>query len=556
MTDHVVPTLTPSFLREHATSARRLSAVEQLVAMSYEASALDALDYGRECVRLAQSNAERTRRQAMARRRAIVEDNWRDLVYSDLKTRLRAELHSYVMGPHGEYCDISRNPAKNIWQETAVLYKSPAARETPAKPDDAELYRRLTRGTKFNSFWAAVEYELPVYNDLVIWPTVVELRGRRVLRHNKAAGDTVTAIYDPELGGQAEPYALVFVDSWSDGTRARERYFWWTPQWRAIFDDDADLTRLDQQTLAPIDDDDKNAPSFDNPYGRMIFTYLHVDPHRASFWNQTSGEDLIGLTLKTARQQTQTADLFNRSGHKQIVATGTSIRQGEKTLLDTGALIKVLGDGVSAQLVDWTIDFESRQRVIDNDEARAAASYGINPERLRKTSYQTAEGARLTERPLEERRAKTREPFCDAERDYRRDLIRVCEVDRPDGVEELPDPNVWMEVTHAPIAYPGDPKQQLDVDAAEISLGIISPVEVIQRRYPGISRDEALKRLRDNLQDAAEVARIKQQFNMADDPRNRGADDEQNGRRGPEVRDGQTDSGQPDPGSPPGHQPA
>jgi len=175
---------------------------------------------------------------------------------------------------------------------------------------------------------------------------------------------------------------------------------------------------------------------------------------------------------------------------------------------------------------------------------------------LRKTSYQTAEGARLTERPLEERRAKMREPMADAERSYREAVIRVAARDNLVDAAELPNPDVWMEVLHAPIAYPGDPKAQLEVDAAEVALGVTNAIELMQRRYPGISREEAKNRLEDNLKAQAEIAAIKQKFNVPADPRNRSAEDEQNGRTGPVIRDGQDDNGKPPPGSPPGQQAA
>jgi len=547
----VVPTVTPAFLDARAEEVHRLSRVEQVLWLSYQGSAVDAVDMGRDCVRMAQSESERRRMQATYRRRAIISDNWQQLVYADLRKRLRPELHAYVMGPSGEYCDISRNPAKNIWAETAVLYKAAAQRETPEDPEDSERYRRLVRGTQFNTFWASVEFELMCFNDLVIWPTVVKRRGRSTLRHNKAAGDTVVAIHDPELG-DSEPWALVFIDTWLDGGRWRERYVWWTAKWRAVYDDERELNRLDPVNLQPIDDD---APIL-NPYGEMIFTYLHVNPYHPTFWDQTSGDDLVELTLKTGRQQTQTADLFNRSGHKQLVSHGNGVRnKSDKTLLDPGAHIKIDGEG-STFIVDWSIDFEARQRCIDNDEARAAGTYGINPERLRKTSYQTAEGARLTERPLEERRAKMREPMADAERSYREAVIRVAARDNLVDAAELPNPDVWMEVLHAPIAYPGDPKAQLEVDAAEVALGVTNAIELMQRRYPGISREEAKNRLEDNLKAQAEIAAIKQKFNVPADPRNRSAEDEQNGRTGPVIRDGQDDNGKPPPGSPPGQQAA
>lgn len=532
-----------------ADTVHRLSRVEQMVYLSRAKSTIDAVDYARDCIELAESASEKRRRALTARRRAILEDNWQSIVYADLKKRIHSTLHPYVLGDNGRYCDISRNPAKNIWQECAVLYKSAAQRETPEKPADAELYRRLVRGTKFQTFWAQVEVELYFFNDLILWPTTVKRRGRKVLQHNKAAGDTVTAIFDPELGG-TEPFAIIFHDHYQKGDGLGVRYIWWTPQWRAVFDDSDDKVRLDPVTLLPLDD---SAP-LDNPYRQMPFTYLHLNPYHNTFWNQTQGDDLVELTIKTGRQQTQTNDLFNRCNHKQAITTGENIRKVEdKTLLDPGAHMKIYSDG-STQLVDWAPDFEGRQNVIDRDEARAAGSYGINPERLRKTSYQTAEGARLTERPLEEKRHKMREPLADAERDYRESVIRVADVERIADEETLPDPEVWMEVIHAPIAYPGDPKAQLEVDEMEIGIGLTNAIEIMQRRYPGISKKEAERRIQQNIKMQAKVQKLKQANSVPAKASNRSAEDEENGRQGPVVRDG--DNGQSGPGSLPGQQPA
>jgi hypothetical protein len=226
MTTHATQPFTRDALDAGTDTVHRLSRVERAVELSYETSAVDAVDYGRQCVAVARSQPERQRRRLVARRRDIINDNWQALVYSDLKDRLHSDLHRAVLGKDGQFCDISRNPAKNIWQETAVLYKGPAQRETPSKPNDAELYKDLTRDTKFQTFWQRVEFELMVFNDLILWPSTIKRHGRKVLKHNKAAGDTVTAIFEPELGGRNEPYALVFIDNYRDAAgNNRERYF-------------------------------------------------------------------------------------------------------------------------------------------------------------------------------------------------------------------------------------------------------------------------------------------------------------------------------------------
>ena len=88
----VSPTLTPSYLDTANTwtgAVHRMSHVERMVWMSQQASALDAVDYGRECVRYAQSNDERDRRRMVQRRREFITDNWQHLLYADMKDRIR-----------------------------------------------------------------------------------------------------------------------------------------------------------------------------------------------------------------------------------------------------------------------------------------------------------------------------------------------------------------------------------------------------------------------------------------------------------------------------------
>jgi hypothetical protein len=504
--------------------------VEQLVLESALRSAVSAEDYARIVIDIANSAAERKRRGFAQRRRAIVNDAWQELLVADIKNRTTPELWPALMGPEGEYADISRNPARDIWAENAVLYKSAAKRGTPKDFGEGEKYRDLT-GRRFHTFWQRVEFDLQAFNDVIIWPTVGMHYDQRVMRHNIAAGDTVTVVFDEELGG-SQPYAICFIDHFktSNGMPTK-RYRIWTEDWRLVFNNDGE--RIDPITGIVIED---GSPGWENPYGILPFVFVHRDPYQPYFWDQTTGEDLISLTLKTGRFETDTDYKAWRAGHKQIMVTANSrVRDFDKTLLDPGALIKIIGDGAVGTLIDWQIDLGARLDTVNGWEIRAAASRGIKPERLRRTNYQNAEVARLSERGLQERRERMEEIFREAESDYYYVTAVV-------GAEEEMAPRIdkaaELEVIYAPIDYPGEPAARLAVAETQARLGVKSLVDLVLEDHPTWDEDEALEFIEQNIETLAKIQAIKSAASVPErNLANRSADDERAGATGPMIRD-------------------
>jgi hypothetical protein len=505
--------------------------VEQEVFESKLRSALSCEDYARRVIEYARSGQEVKRREMMQRRRAMLHDGWKSLLIADLKNRLTRELWPHVMGPDGDFADISRNPARDIWREMAILYKHAAIRTTPGDPSAASDYSELY-GDKFHTFWHSSEVDLQAMNDVAIWPTVANYRGELVVRHNIAAGDTMTVAFDEELGA-SEPYAVVFVDYYRTPNGVPyERYRFWTPSWRLVFDQNLD--RLDHLTGIKCGD---GADGYENPYGFLPFEFVHKDPYQSTFWNVTLGEDLVELTLKTGRFETDTDYLAHKSGHKQLAVSGTGrLKKPDKTLADPGAFIMLQGDGITTTLIDWQVNLTERTETSNAWEMRAAASRGINPERLRRTSYQTAESARLSERGLQERREEMEEVWRSAEQGYFQLVAIVA------GAHEIKpklDPAQELEVTYAPIEYPGDPERRLVVAEKKARLGVASLVQLVLEDHPSWDENQAFDFIRKNVHQLAEMAQIKQAAGVpGNDLANRSADDEADGATGPEIRDG------------------
>ena len=499
------------------------SAVEQLVMASRDRSSVDVMEYAREAIKIHCSPSEIQRQQRASLRRAVLNDSWREWLAKDMRNRLQPEVFKAVCGESGQYVDITRNPARDIWRELAVLYKSAAIRKTEGS-DDAEKYAALCAGSKLNSFWSTVEIWVEAFNDVLIWPTVISGK----VRHNCAAGDTVTLLIDDAQPG-ADPFGVLISDVWRDLEGCGHvRYHFYTAEWYVLVNESG--RRLDPSTGIEIPDD---AEGWRNTLGELPFVRVRRDPYHPQPWDTTTGDDLVTLTLKTGRQQTYGEYLRRVAGHKQLIYSSDRLPAEAVQLLDPASMIRLPG-GTSFQLIDWQVDLSAQQEIVDRDEIRAAASRGINPERMRRASYQSADAARLAERGLTERREAKEEIFLDAEAEYYR---KVCLVARQGLLRDVPDPSARLEVTHAPIDYPGDPSARLDLAAKRASLGVGSLLEVVLEDHPTWNRDQALEYIADTIELTATIAEIKASRNVPNDLTNESRSAEINGAMGTIARD-------------------
>lgn len=532
-----VPELTDA--REMRALANRLHSgtpSERIVIRSLLASSVDLVDLARKVVEISKSPGEIARKFQTSIRRGMIEDNWRLHLQRDMEERLKnADLRGRIIGTDGMFCDTSRNIARDIWNEDSVLYKNAAVRRTQPE-EQAAKYDAINAGTSFATFWQTVEVSLEAFNTILLWPEVVMRNGRRSLRHRWVAGDQVTAIFDEH--DAVEPSSILITDTWQDlnGDRREHNYFF-TQQANIVLDEEG--RRVDPLSGIELGD---AAPVAANEIGEWPFVIIRRQPHFHDFWSQTCGEDLVQLTLKLGRHQTLTNYLWQVSGHKQLVVTGTSIKKSPPQMLDPAASLKIVGEDINSQLVDWQVDFSMRQEVMNGEEIRSAASRGINAERLRKTSYQSAEGAKLAERGLQERREKKEDIFKDAEVSYYR---KVCLVARAGYMSEVPDPSAAFEVIHAPIDYSGDPLARIELARQQIAMGSGSLVDLVLEDHPAWSKEEALEHIEYNVNLSAEIAEIRASRNIPADPLNQSRTAEQNGALGPLAKAQNKDPNQP-----------
>lgn len=438
----------------------------QLLAQSaYEASGVTVEQYAKKVLAYANCAREQARRVLVARRRAMLTDAWAPLLVEHVKSWVRPEVADAVLGTGNEHADIGMNAARDIWRELAVLYQQ-EARRTTTPPAAGEAYLRLV-GDEFDQFWDQVEVALEAFNDVVIWPTVIERNGEKVIRHRWAAGDCFTVVLDEEDPGVVD--ALVFHDEFTDLDGKRHaRSILWSDAFHAVFNAKGDIVGGGFEGM--------------NPYGRLPHVALHLLPSPDDFWENTAGEDLVNLTLTIGSQRTFANYAWKMNSFKQLVVVGDRIESKEQQLLDPAAILRIQGQNVTATIADWQVNFDQRRKWIDADMAMAAAARGINPERLKRTAnYQTAQGARLGDRGLEERRRRKSKILRAAERAYYRS---VCLVAKVHGFADVPDPAAVLDVRHAPMEYLEDPLQRLEYYRQAVEMGVESLVGLVQTMNP------------------------------------------------------------------------
>lgn len=527
----------------------------QVVRASYETSILTFEEYSKQAIAFAESGPERARRALTQRRLDILRDAWGPLLVAALDNWLKDEVRELVIGQSDEHLDLSRNPAKHIWQELAMLYKLPPMRSTRVggeETGDDEKYTALLVDTDFDIWWQLVELLLNTCNEVVIWPDVIERNGKKVIKHRVSTGANLTAITTAKDSTEIECWVVITDDRDLADAAVHRHYRIWTDNWHGEFEkgEDGNFNRtdlIDPDVVTEELDDSPSSFTVVNPYGKMPMIRIRLNPWPDVVWDQTSGEDLVDLNIHGGVNRQFFRYLEKVAGFKQGVLTG-DFDKDLKVILDPGFLIKLQGDNANCTVIDWSVNLLDRLKCMDIDEQAAAAAKGINPQRYkRETDYQTGVGAKHAERGLAEYRERNRPILLRAEREYYRMLCVVAAAHRLDP-KSIPNPDAKLNVDFQPLAFPADPIKQLEVDSKEISLGLESHKTILRRKHPDWTVEQVDRYLEEVMAAIAYVNDMKTRHQIPSNPENESAGAEEDGAQGPVVRDGR----QPPPGSQPG----
>lgn len=492
----------------------------KIVLKSFNDSITSEIEEARYVIdNIVNSTREKDRRASAQRRRLLKEDRWAELAEKSIRDRFEStEIANRICGVEGELVDITRNVARDIWKEKAVLYKQHTVRKLENE-DDQKKYNSLIKRTLFSSFWQEVEYTQEAFNDVCIWPTVIVENGKKKIAHRIAAPDTMTVIVRDDDPNRVE--RVVIIDSWLDENNIeRKRYYYWTESHRYIFDEE--LIRLSHETGYPVEDEE---PGFENPYGQLPFVFIKRNYFtQYDFWDNYTGDDLIQLSLKISAFNTIDNDLRKLTNHKQIMVYGDTLPYMEGQLLDPSSPLYFQG-ATNAQIIDFASDFLSNQKLILEEEIRAVVANGISKANFNSDRIESGTAQTSSERKLIEYRQSKVSIYQEAEQHYYDNMIMVC---KANGMKDLPK-NEDIIVIHASIDTGADPEKQLRIDKEKIKLGLKSVVDLVLAENLGWTREQAEEFIKDNLRIRAEVNEIMANRNLTSNPDVMTRSPEQNG---------------------------
>jgi hypothetical protein len=450
---------------------------------------------------------EQQRQKEIEDRIAILEDDWKDQIATDMAPRVSKETAAITYN----FITMQENPFKTVTEDLSTLYKTGVSREFDGP--GAEKYEEIYQNIEMDTLMEQAQFFMNGLNDAALYPVWrdgavdVDLLTPNVITVITKAGDPTAAEkvlikrrkneiddYTPE-----NTYWVVWTET---------EHYWVSS-----------LTLWEPQAI-------EGNPEMINPYGKIMLVFLHRYRQIDQFWNRTKGNDLIDMNFKNADDRTM--DWFTRyfNSFKSLGVTGQydSLPQGMNLTPDV--VIGIEGNGVSMQVLDWQADLEG----LNQDRAQSVEAV-LKPKGITISEQTTGEAESgialfIRNRKLKQFREQQVKIMMQAEQELF-ELIKL--VDSYWTTGKAVDDGTTLTITYEAEEIYIDPQVKLEIQEKEMSLGLASKVDIFMARNPDFKgdRQEALKKLQEIADENNELAQRRDSVFM--DALNEGAGEESEG---------------------------
>ena len=406
-----------------------------------------------------------------------------------------------------KWVDYARfnNVSKRIVNELSTVYSEPAKRlvgeapqtptpdidpdtEDPAEKQDnpeQDKYDALLEAVRMDERMVEVNRLLNLHRALLV--------GFRVRQKANGVREPVIDIATPaNVRAIVHPNDATEVVGWLIRTAFKTaRPGLQTPEWMLWTDHEVALLTEDF-AIVPGSYEEHNL-------GICPWVPVTLGPPAPGFWPGEEGEDLSAAHL--------TIWFFNillekegKSATKQTILSGDGTAMARGQSADSETPLE-LADGQSASTVDMSMDLEQFRDTTDHVLYGAAHNYGMSPALVDHQGVQSAQARELMRMPLRELRRQQQVPLRRFEAQFAIVMSVVCGVDLP---EFAFDPTGWR-IEFSEAETPLDPIQELQLFERMRAACLTNTIEFIQKKRPGISYDDAMAMVRENV--AVELAR-------------------------------------------------
>lgn len=416
-----------------------------------------------------------------------------------------------------KYVDISNNVYKAIINLLAMLYKNPPIREftkskgaKKSKIDDKEKKKIELENKKVEEIFN-IAYGIKEQGG--IKSSNLDLKFKKANRYVQAVNDVYlyfvwrndkididvlapnNLIIIPKENDPTEPEVIMIKKSLDMLTMqqfnsdSQNYYIVWSAEEHYHL-----IETNGVWTKAPIGENEEMT----NPYGLLPFVGIHKSDND-TLWNETEGEDLYQLGLWVAAMTTIWNQNWTWHNYKQLaIATNDEgkIPAGLGRAPDRAIIVP--GDS-EIEALDWSIDTGSLLEQIEKKASMIAANYGIDLKASLAEIEESGIKLRIRQSFLQEQRQNQVKTFTKTELESFEIIKTILSVEMEKPIDGE------MEIKFADQDVYQGSGEQLDIIEKELKLDIESLVDVIQRRNPYLTREQAIEKIKTNIAENNEM---------------------------------------------------
>jgi hypothetical protein len=385
--------------------------------------------------------------------------------------------------------------------------EEPPSEAAPEKPEEAELtpFDRWLAAYDLDSLWAEV-HRLARFQPVVwIKPEVREGEdGAQRLTYD---------VYTPAAAG--------VITSPKDKTQAIAWFTWRDEPKTGVIADvktlvtggKVEMVRVwhvwTRDTYYQLDQRGKDVrPPQVNQLKRLPVVTVRLGLPTDSYYLDGIGGDLYDATLEVCTLRSIENRAFRDSSFKQPVISGVDpekVPAGQ--VMGNPALPIFLGEGENtADVLDFAPDLAKLSAMVQEREQSIATKYGISPDAWRRSAAPTSGYAkRLDQGRILAMNREDRKYLAAGEADLYRLCALVSQQKTADGqpTSGLPgigqlDPAAPFVVDFAEPAFDEEPLAAIRTEAQECQLGVTSVLDVVMKRNPDLTEEEAIQLLARN----------------------------------------------------------
>jgi len=233
-----------------------------------------------------------------------------------------------------------------------------------------------------------------------------------------------------------------------------------------------------------------------NLLGRLPAAKFEIDLPINGYHCEGIGDDLYDATLEVCVLKTIQNQRAKDTGFKQLAISGDPKNFPADQVMG-GSRPVMLGDGGTASVLDLAPELEQWSNMCRDREKSIQTKYGITVESETSGGPESGYAKKLKMAAVLRENLRVRPHFLRGESDLFDLIGRTLEIRPIPDVDAVPAGELVIDFVEPSIDE--NPKDQLEIDAKELTLGLTNVVEILARKNPDLSDPELARMAFNNI---------------------------------------------------------